>query len=141
MQDNFDLKKFLVENKLTTNSKLVNEQADHVSPMVVKAYKEYLQAKKEGDGEKAYRYYSKKLNNTYSTRADRDAIEVILKKKYGNALEEASKNTQSELDKWEGRLYDLENMTRSSNNPDPIKQKKAIEGVKKKIASLKKRIK
>jgi hypothetical protein len=37
MQDNFDLKKFLVENKLTTNSKLVNEQADHVSPMVVKA--------------------------------------------------------------------------------------------------------
>ena len=67
----------------------VNEQADHVSPMVVKAYKEYLQAKKDGDGEKAYRYYSKKLNNTYSTRADRDAIEAILKKKYGNTLEEA----------------------------------------------------
>jgi hypothetical protein len=66
----------------------VTEQADHVSPMVVKAYKEYLQAKKDGDGEKAYRYYSKKLNNTYSTRADRDAIEVILKKKYGSALEE-----------------------------------------------------
>jgi hypothetical protein len=66
----------------------VTEQADHVSPMVVKAYKEYLQAKKDGDGEKAYRYYSKKLNNTYSTRADRDAIEAILKKKYGSALEE-----------------------------------------------------
>jgi len=57
--------------------------------MVVKAYKEYLEAKKEGDGEKAYRYYSKKLNNTYSTRADRDAIEAILKKKYGSALEES----------------------------------------------------
>ena len=67
----------------------VNEQADHVSPMVVKAYKEYLEAKKEGDGEKAYRYYSKKLNNTYSTRTDRDAIEAILKKKYGSALEES----------------------------------------------------
>jgi archaellum component FlaC len=101
MQDNFDLKKFLVENKLTTNSKLVNEQADHVSPMVVKA----------------------------EEKRKREARKSI------------DENTQSELDKWEGRLYDLENMTRSSNNPDPIKQKKAIEGVKKKIASLKKKIK
>ena len=67
----------------------VNEQADHVNPMVAKAYKEYLKAKKDGDGEKAYRYYSKKLNNTYSTRADRDAIEAILKKKYGSALDES----------------------------------------------------
>ena len=80
--DNFDLRKYLAENKL------INEQADHVAPMVVKAYKEYLEAKKEGGGEKEYRYYSKKLNNTYSTRADRDAIETILKKKYGSALEE-----------------------------------------------------
>ena len=62
---------------------ILKEQADHVSPMVVKAYKEYLQAKKDGSGEKEYRYYSKKLNNTYSTKADRDAIEAILKKKYG----------------------------------------------------------
>jgi hypothetical protein len=76
--------------------KPVTEQADHVSPMVVKAYKAYLQAKKDSaadvdfaeDPEKAYRYYSKKLNNTYSTRADRDAIVAILKKKYGSALEE-----------------------------------------------------
>jgi hypothetical protein len=75
----------------------VNEQADHVSPMVVKAYKEYLQAKKDGDGEKAYRYYSKKLNNTYSTRADRDAIEAILKKKYGSAFDiKESVNEQEE---------------------------------------------
>ena len=80
--DNFDLRKYLAENKL------IKEQADHVAPMVVKAYKEYLEAKKEGGGEKEYRYYSKKLNNTYSTRADRDAIEAILKKKYGSALEE-----------------------------------------------------
>jgi hypothetical protein len=72
-----------------TTKESVTEQADHVSPMVVKAYKEYLQAKKEGYGEKAYRYYSKKLNNTYSTRADRDAIEAILKKKYGSAMEES----------------------------------------------------
>ena len=83
--DNFNLRKFLAENKV------LREQADHVSPMLVKAYKEYLQAKKDGSGEKEYRYYSKKLNNTYSTRADRDAIEDILKKKYGSALEEADK--------------------------------------------------
>ena len=73
--DNFDLRKYLAENKL------IKEQADHVAPMVAKAYKEYLEAKKDGGGEKEYRYYSKKLNNTYSTRADRDAIEAILKKK------------------------------------------------------------
>lgn len=74
----------------------VNEQADHVDPMVAKAYKDYIKAKKDSaanidfaeDPEKAYRYYSRKLNNTYSTRADRDAIEAILKKKYGSALEE-----------------------------------------------------
>lgn len=75
--DNFNLKKYLTENKL------IKEQADHVDPMVAKAYRDYIKAKKEGNGEKAYRYYSKKLNNTYSTRADRDAIEAILKKKYG----------------------------------------------------------
>jgi hypothetical protein len=81
----------------------INEQADHVSPMVVKAYKEYLQAKKDGDGEKAYRYYSKKLNNTYSTRADRDAIEAILKKKYGSALDNIGTpmNEALILDKYE----------------------------------------
>jgi hypothetical protein len=79
-------------------SKSVNEQADHVSPMVVKAYKEYLQAKKDGDGEKAYRYYSKKLNNTYSTRADRDAIETILKKKYGSAMEESVNEIKVDYD-------------------------------------------
>lgn len=75
----------------------VNEQADHVAPMVVKAYKDYIKAKKDSaadvdfaeDPAKAYRYYSKKLNNTYSTKADRDAIEAILKKKYGSALEES----------------------------------------------------
>ena len=194
---NFDLRKFLAENRLK------NEQADHVNPMVAKAYKDYIKAKKDSaadvdfaeDPEKAYRYYSKKLNNTYSTRADRDAIEAILKKKYGSALEEQdtitkmtdfgpidipntekyikkspeemtmkeliarieelekgkfsnenarelkdlraelsyrqnfkneslNEDTQSELDKWEGRLYDLENRNKSSNNPDPIKQKK-----------------
>jgi hypothetical protein len=65
-----------------TLSNKINEQADHVAPMVVKAYKEYLKAKKEGGGEKEYRYYSKKLNNTYSTRADRDYIEGVLKKKF-----------------------------------------------------------
>lgn len=135
--DNFDLRKYLAENEITSNSKAIKEQADHVAPMVVKAYKEYLEAKKDGGGEKEYRYYSKKLNNTYSTISDRDAIEAILKKKYGSALNE---NIQSELDKWEGRLYDLENMTKSSNNPDPIKQKKTIEAVKKKIASLKKKL-
>jgi hypothetical protein len=78
-----------------TGEEPVTEQADHVSPMVVKAYKEYLQAKKDSaadvdfaeDPEKAYRYYLKKLNNTYSTRTDRDAIEAILKKKYGSALD------------------------------------------------------
>lgn len=88
--DNFNLKKYLTENKL------IKEQADHVSPMVAKAYRDYIKAKKDSaadvdfaeDPEKAYRYYSKKLNNTYSTRADRDAIEAILKKKYGSALEE-----------------------------------------------------
>lgn len=79
--------------------KVVKEQADHVAPMVVKAYREYLEAKKEGNGEKAYRYYSKKLNNTYSTRADRDAIEAILKKKYGSALEEATKEEDEYYDK------------------------------------------
>jgi len=87
--DNFDLRKYLAENKL------LKEQADHVSPMVVKAYKDYIKAKKDSaadvdfaeDPEKAYRYYSKKLNNTYSTIADRDAIEAILKKKYGSTLE------------------------------------------------------
>jgi len=77
----------------------VNERADHVNPMVAKAYKDYIKAKKDSaadidfaeDPEKAYRYYSKKLNNTYSTKADRDAIEAILKKKYGSALEESLK--------------------------------------------------
>lgn len=75
----------------------VNEQEDHVNPMVAKAYKDYIKAKKDSaadvdfaeDPEKAYRYYSKKLNNTYSTKADRDAIEAILKKKYGSAMEES----------------------------------------------------
>ena len=88
--DNFNLRKYLTENKL------IKEQADHVAPMVAKAYRDYIKAKKDSvadvdfaeDPEKAYRYYSKKLNNTYSTRADRDAIEAILKKKYGSALEE-----------------------------------------------------
>ena len=87
--DNFDLRKYLAENKL------LKEQADHVAPMVAKAYKDYIKAKKDSaadvdfaeDPEKAYRYYSKKLNNTYSTIADRDAIEAILKKKYGSTLE------------------------------------------------------
>ena len=67
----------------------LNEQDDHVDPMVAKAYRDYIKAKKDSaadidfaeDPGKAYRYYSKKLNNTYSTRADRDAIEAILKKK------------------------------------------------------------
>ena len=81
----------------------VNEQADHVAPMVAKAYKDYIKAKKDSaadvdfakDPEKAYRYYSKKLNNTYSTRFDRDAIEAILKKKYGSAMEESVNESAS----------------------------------------------
>jgi hypothetical protein len=86
-------------------SKDINEQADHVNPMVAKAYKDYIKAKKDSaadvdfaeDPEKAYRYYSKKLNNTYTTRADRDAIEAILKKKYGSALEEVETNTSEDI--------------------------------------------
>ena len=83
-----------------------NESTDtHINPMVAKAYREYLKAKEEGDGEKAYRYYSRKLNNTYSTRADRDFIENALRKKYGSALEEASKE---EMDKFAKFQKDLQ---------------------------------
>ena len=77
-----ELRNIIKEEIKKTLSNKINEQADHVAPMVVKAYKEYLKAKKEGGGEKEYRYYSKKLNNTYSTRADRDYIEGVLKKKF-----------------------------------------------------------
>ena len=66
-------------------------------------------------------------------------VRVINPYKYSIQNESLNEDIQSELDKWEGRLYDLENMNKSSNNPDPIKQKKAIEGVKKKITSLKKK--
>jgi len=52
---------------------------NHVDPLVKKAYKNYIEAKKNGDAEKEYRYYSRKLNNTYSTINDRREIESILK--------------------------------------------------------------
>jgi len=103
MVDNFDLRKYLAENKLTSNSKSVNE---YDSPFIVysvaKAYKDYIKAKKDSaadvdfaeDPEKAYRYYLRKLNNIYSTRADRDAIEAILKQRYGSTLEEADTITE-----------------------------------------------
>jgi len=58
--------------------------SDHVSPAVFKAYKNYLEAKEQGDGEKAYYYYSRKLNNTYSTKTDRDYIENVLNNLYKN---------------------------------------------------------
>ena len=105
--DLFNLKGVVKSSMSEASKESVNEQADHVSPMVVKAYKEYIKAKKDSaadvdfaeDPEKAYRYYLKKLNNTYSTRADRDAIEAILKQKYGSALEEASKEEETEFHK------------------------------------------
>lgn len=137
--DNFDLRKYLAENKITSNSKAISEQADHVAPMVVKAYKEYLEAKKEGNGEKAYRYYSKKLNNTYSTRADRDAIEAILKKKYGSALEEASKEEMDKFAKFQKDLQktmstqgwkDLEDRAKEERKEREARKSKPVKEIK-----------
>jgi len=87
-------------------SKPVNEyDSPFVVHAVAKAYKDYIKAKKDSaadvdfaeDPEKAYRYYLRKLNNTYSTRADRDAIEAVLKQRYGSTLEENTTNWPKEV--------------------------------------------
>jgi hypothetical protein len=40
--ENFNLKKFLVENKMTTNSRLVNEEMDFESSSQIQAVINYL---------------------------------------------------------------------------------------------------
>jgi len=50
------------------------------------------------------------------------------------------KNIQDKIDKYEGILWDLENANRLSNPADDKKKKKKIEQIKKKIASLEKKL-
>ena len=51
-----------------------------------------------------------------------------------------AKNDQDQLDKYEGILWDLENVKRLSNPSEAGQKEKKIAWVKEKIASLKKKI-
>ena len=110
---------------------------------VINPYKYSIQNESlnEGKGKDEARKVIDHLRSKVFKNLNDDELDEF-RKEIANAFdikESINEDIQSELDKWEGRLYDLENMTKSSNNPDPIKQKKAIDGVKRKIASLKKK--
>lgn len=66
--DNFDLKKYLVENKVTTNSRILTENTDPSlmivgDPEQMDRYSELFKVKTEDGKEEMYRYYESNDEN------------------------------------------------------------------------------
>lgn len=127
------------------NSKFSNENARELMALRSEySYRTHFknESLNEGKGRDEARKIIDHLRSKVFKKLNDDELDEF-RKEIANAFdikESVNEDIQSELDKWEGRLYDLENMNKLSNNSDPAKQKKTIEAVKKKIASLKKKI-
>ena len=118
--ENFNLKKFLVENKLTTNSKMLNEEQEGDIVSLVKDF--YKTGMKIGDSSKAKEAISNQLNRPL-TAIEKSKITREFDKLYFNdSRAEDTKKSQerhnSKLERAQKNMLPLE-LDNFSHTPDP----------------------